>query len=187
MYKYAKRLCGFLLCMNFIFAHPTTYKSGKVLWYIKNNSIQDLRLGYSIKHNWLIGARHIKNLNTSNFMFNSNWLLKRWNEIGSQANLYLLSNLDIKNKLHFGIQGDWENRRWYVASMIDYYNNKNSYEMRLGYSPYLIDFEGLSSWIILQNMNGELRPIIRFFKNQYLVEIRLNENFNSYITFMIHF
>ena len=113
--------------------------------------------------------------------------MTRWNEIGSQANLYLLSNLDIKNKLHFGIQGDWENRRWYVASMIDYYNNKNSYEMRLGYSPYLIDFEGLSSWIILQNMNGELRPILRFFKNQYLLEIRLNENFNSYITFMIHF
>ena len=94
--------------------------------------------------------------------------------------------MDINRKLHFGLQGDWENRRWYIASMIDNYNKKNSYEMRLGYSPYLIDF-AVSSWIIIQNMNGELRPIIRFFKSQYLVEIRLNENFNSYITFMIHF
>ena len=34
MYKYAKRLCDFVV-HEFIFAHPTTYKSGKVLWYIK--------------------------------------------------------------------------------------------------------------------------------------------------------
>ena len=79
--------------------------------------MQDLRLGYSIKHNWL--TRHVKNLNTSNFMFNSNWLLKRWNEIGSQANLYILSNIDINSKLHFGLQGDWENRRWHTHSIND--------------------------------------------------------------------
>ena len=178
--------CGLLLYFNIAFSHPTTYKSGKVLWYIKNNSIEDLRLGYSVKHNWLIGVRYLKTPNNSDMMINSNWLLKRWNKVGSQANVFFLSNLAFNKKYHFGLQGDWENRRWYMAQMIDYYDDRRSYEMRLGFSPYLIDFKGLSTWIILQNIHGTIKPIIRLFKDNYLFEFG-KKNDSGYLTMMVHF
>ena len=178
--------CGLLLYFNIAFSHPTTYKSGKVLWYIKNNSIEDLRLGYSVKHNWLIGVRYLKTPNNSDMMINSNWLLKRWNKVGSQANVYFLSNLAFNKKYHLGLQGDWENRRWYIAQTVDYYRNEFSYETRLGLSPYLIDFNGLSTWFIIQNINGSIKPIIRLFKDNYLVEFGSKKG-NKYLTLMVHF
>ena len=61
------------------------------LCYVKNNSMEDLRLGYSIRHNWLIGGRFLKTPMNEDLMINSNWLLKRWNKVGSQANIFFLS------------------------------------------------------------------------------------------------
>ena len=84
------------------------------------------------------------------------------------------------------MQGDWENRRWYMAQMIDYYDDRRSYEMRLGFSPYLIDFKGLSTWIIVQNINGTIKPIIRLFKDNYLFEFG-KKNDSGYLTMMVHF
>jgi hypothetical protein len=172
--------------LNIVFSHPTTFKSGRILWYVKNNSMEDLRLGYSIRHNWLVGGRILKTPMNEDLMINSNWLLKRWNKVGSQANMYILSNLSFNKKYHLGLQGDWENRRWYIAQMIDYYDGEQSYEMRLGFSPYLIDFNGLSTWFIIQNINGSIKPIIRLFKDNYLVEFG-SKNGNNYLTLMVHF
>ena len=64
--------------------------------------------------------------------------------------------------------------------------SEQSYEMRLGFSPYLIDFNGLSTWFIIQNINGSIKPIIRLFKDNYLVEFG-SKNGNNYLTLMVHF
>ena len=176
-----------ILCfwIGVIIAHPTTFKSGKVLWYIKNNQMTDLRFGYSASYKWLIGARYLEFDNSKELLFNSNWLLKRWNQTSAQGNLYLLTNFN-GNSFHYGVQGDWENRRWYVAQMIDSYNNDISFESRIGWSPYLVDYDGLSTWIILQNMNGKLKPVLRFFKDNYLLEYG-SKNGIYFLTLMMHF
>ena len=148
--------------VGILIAHPTTFKTGKVLWLIKNKQFSDLRFGYSASHKWLLGARYLEFDNSKELLLNSNWLIKRWNQTGAQGNLYLLTNFN-ENSFHYGLQGDWENRRWYVAQMIDSYNNDISFESRIGWSPYLVDYDGLSTWIILQNMNGQIKPILRFF------------------------
>ena len=171
--------------VGIIIAHPTTFKTGKVFWLIKNNQFSDLRFGYSASHKWLLGARYLEFDNSKELLFNSNWLIKRWNQTGAQGNLYLLTNFN-GNSFHYGIQGDWENRRWYVAQMIDSYNNNISYESRIGWSPYLIDFDGLSTWLILQNMNGQIKPIVRFFKDNYLLEYG-SRNGAYFLTLMMHF
>ena len=92
----------------------------------------------------------------------------------------------IAHSFHYGVQGDWENRKWYIAQMIDSYNNDISFESRIGWSPYLVDYDGLSTWIILQNMNGQIKPILRFFKDNFLIEYG-SRNGAYFLTLMMHF
>ena len=77
--------------VGILIAHPTTFKTGKVLWLIKNRQFSDLRFGYSASHKWLLGARYLEHNNSKELLFNSNWLIKRWNQTGAQGNLYLLT------------------------------------------------------------------------------------------------
>jgi len=193
----------FFILLSSISAHPVVFKNGKVFWIAQNPSFNDIRFGISKTSNWLIGGRFLEDRksNETFALINNNYLAKRWNNRNSQANFYLLSSTGIntRNSEFMGTVGmhiDWEDRQFMVMQMLEYFSHNSSIvsNSRFAYSPYKVDYNRMSTWLIAQYkveyQNEEYKhtfiPVIRLFKGNYLVELGSNGN-NSFLTFMTHF
>lgn len=192
-----------IILLNSLSAHPVIFKNGKVFWITQNSSFNDMRFGVSKTNSWLIGGRLLEDRksNETFALVNNNYLAKRWNSRNSQANLYLLSSVGLntrnsKSMGTIGIHGDWENRRFMVMQMIEYfsYNSALVSNTRLAYSPYTVDYSKTSTWLIahyrIEYSDNQYSymffPVIRLFKKNYLFEIGYNGN-DSFLSFMTHF
>ncbi len=192
-----------IILLNSLSAHPVIFKNGKVFWITQNSSFNDMRFGVSKTNSWLIGGRLLEDRksNETFALVNNNYLAKRWNSRNSQANLYLLSSVGLntrnsKSMGTIGIHGDWENRRFMVMQMIEYfsYNSALVSNTRLAYSPYKVDYSKTSTWLIahyrIEYSDNQYSymffPVIRLFKKNYLFEIGYNGN-DSFLSFMTHF
>jgi len=186
-----------------LFSHPVIFKGGKVFWVTQSLNYNDIRFGTSQTSNWLIGGRLLedRNSNESFVLINNNYLLKRWNALNSQANIYLLSSVGINTKDNkemgaFGIHGDWENRRYMAMQMMEYFSHNESWvsSTRLAISPYTVDYTKMSVWLIANyevtyqddEYSSTLIPVVRLFKGNYLVEFGKSKD-NSFLSLMIHF
>ncbi|MBL6719650.1 MAG: hypothetical protein O3A49_01550 [Candidatus Marinimicrobia bacterium] len=193
----------FFILLSSISAHPVIFKNGNVFWIAQNPSFNDIRFGISKTSNWLIGGRFLEDRksNETFALINNNYLAKRWNNRNSQANLYLLSSAGMNTKNseimgNIGMHIDWEDRQFMVMQIIEYFSHNSSFvsNSRLAYSPYKVDYNRMSTWLIahysVEYQNEEYRhmfiPVIRLFKGNYLVEFGSNGN-NSFLTFMTHF
>lgn len=137
-----------------------------------------------------------------------NFLLKRWNELDSQANVYLSLghggekvNSSFKNTSSAALEADWESRKYYVSfredvllSHKDSKRNIYSTKVRAGFAPYLAEFNEINGWFILEatksnKMNEEykLTPIIRLFYHNILLEFGSTMKGDSQFNFMVHF
>ena len=192
-----------IILLSSLSAHPVIFKNGKVFWLTQNPSFNDIRFGVSKTNSWLIGGRLLEDRksNETFALVNNNYLAKRWNSRNSQANLYLLSSvgLDTRNSKSMGtigIHGDWENRRFMVMQMLEYFSHNSALvsNTRLAYSPYTVDYTKTSTWLIahyrIEYNNDQYSytffPVIRLFKKNYLFEIGYNGN-DSFLSFMTHF
>ena len=184
-------------------AHPVIFKNGKVFWLTQNPNYNDLRYGISKTSNWYLGFRLLEDRKEQEAfaLINNNFLAKRWNNENSQANFYLLSSVGLsaensKVMSTIGVHGDWENRRFMVMEMLEYYSYNSSLvsNTRLAFSPFTVDYSKVSTWLIAhyrvayenENVSDMLIPVVRLFKRNYLFEIGSNGK-DSFFTFMIHF
>ncbi len=132
-----------------------------------------------------------------------NRLIKRWNKVDSQANLYgriaigqVSDNLDdvemrLKREsdegLFFGVSGDWETRRYFVSAAAEHWDNGrfgefSEFHGRLGIAPYVANTGALHTWIMVE---GHHRPesrnkvgasaLLRFFKGPSLLEVGVDD------------
>lgn len=137
-----------------------------------------------------------------------NFLLKRWNELDSQANIYLSVGhggekvkTSFKDTSNLALEADWESRKYYVSFREDAFlshknSNKNIYmtKVRAGFAPYLAEFNELNAWFILQadrsNKGADefkLTPMIRLFYHNVLLEFGASTKGDSQLNFMVHF
>ena len=198
-----KKLLLLLLIFSTVSAHPVIFKNGKVFWFTQSPNFNDLRFGISTTNNWLIGGRILEDRKSEETLalINNNYLLKRRNLSKSQANLYFLSSIGLnKNNSKVvgtvGIHGDWENRNFMVMEMLEYYTHSSSFisNTRIAYSPFTVDYTKTSAWLIAQyrieyfndDYSYMLIPILRFYKNNYLVELGSNGD-DSFLSLMVHF
>ena len=192
-----------IILFSAISAHPVIFKNGKVFWITQNPSFNDVRFGVSKTSNWLIGGRFLEDRksNETFALLNNNFLAKRWNNRNSQANLYLLSSVGFNTKNSkgmgtVGIHGDWEDRKFMVMQMLEYYSHNSAVvsNTRFAYSPYTVDYSKTSTWLIAHyrieysdsKYSYMFFPIVRLFKKNYLVEIGSNGD-NAFLSFMTHF
>ncbi len=204
MNKQTKKLLFIIVLLSTnLFSHPVIFKGGKVFWVTQQPNYNDIRFGISKTNTWLIGGRILedRNSNESFVLMNNNYLLKRWNNRNSQANIYLLSSVGINTENNkemgsFGMHTDWEDRRYMVMQMVEYFSHNESWvsDTRLSISPYTVDYTKMSVWLIgnykVTYQDGEsssaLMPVIRLFKANYLLEFGKNKD-NTFLSFMIHF
>lgn len=190
-------------------AHPVTFKGGYAITSWNSEMMGDQSLNYTLSPKIAIQARYLvfRDQNSKQaFTFPQiNYLVKRWNEKESQGNLYFSAGYgsERKNTQHsssgaYSVEADWESRHIYTSGKFQYLSSKNQdlayARLRYGFAPYLIEFDGLSTWFILQLEHErtymrdlEVTPLLRFFYKNVLWEVGSSINGSWMLNLMVHF
>ncbi|TDP52449.1 hypothetical protein C8D79_2213 [Bacteriovorax stolpii] len=193
-------------------AHPVAYAGSTSIMTWNSKEMSDWMLTHSYTSKFSLAARYLR-MDTRDgertfYMPQVNYLLKRWNELDSQANIYLSLghggekvNSSFKNTTGAALEADWESRKYYVSFREDVLlshkdSKRNIYQtkVRAGFAPYLAEFNEMNAWFILQadksnKMTDEykLTPFIRLFYHNILLEFGSTMKGDSQFNFMVHF
>jgi hypothetical protein len=189
-------------------AKPIPYKDGWMVMQENNTKENLFHAVYGISPDFSAGVstEWFKGKGYWLHSVQGNYLAYRNNAPHAQTNVFLMSGIGaaLKNDVAHpagwaGILADWETRRWFVS-----YDNNITYaqtietsfsqKARVGVAPYVGEYEDLHTWLMLQfehypNTEDEfvVTPLIRLFKDTYLVEVGYSSNhkilFNWNITF----
>lgn len=193
------------------FANPVSFKDGWGIMPAYTPDWSDLEINYSLTNRYSIGLTDMYRKgedSTANFTFGQfNYLIKRWNEMESQANIYLsvgggTRHDSVENDAIAGyarIEGDYETRRIYTVLGAESLQSPGSVDFnriryRAGFAPYLAPIDELHTWIVAQidympEMKDEVTvtPLLRFFYNNYALEVGVSLNGQPYLGAMAHF
>ena len=124
----------------------------------------------------------------------------------SQTNLYVYGGAGVSERendsgfsVMSGFQGDYETRRIYTLFLGENLHGENGIDVsrfryRLGFAPYEGGFKDFHTWLIAQvqytpNMNDEwtVTPMVRFFYQQYLIEVGSSLKGEPFVSGIFHF
>lgn len=197
----------FLMCVMFFtamasaFARPVSYPTG---WTVitENNAMENSALlHYTLTPKTAIGYRYAYDRPTQDGSHGVqiNNLLHRWNNPGSQANIYLKSAVGVIDQDDgfaaegfTGMQADWENRRVMVmyenraTLSADGERSRFMQQAGFGVAPYFAEFGAFHTWAMIhvvhrpdQSKPIQFEPMLRFFKGPVLVETGYNITVNK--------
>lgn len=194
-----------------IFAHPVSYSGSKGLMGFHSPLLSHNQLNYSFKYWFATGLHHIRRPDQSGrhaTFASTNFLLKRWNGEGLQANIYAnigagqsqLGPTPEPSALGL-LQFDIEDRDYYF--LIKHYGIFNDEgtdltqtTIRAGISPYVVNFDGIHSWLILEWQSADftdgedvtdLTPFLRVFYKNLLFEIGQSFDGATKFNYITHF
>ncbi len=196
--KYLIALLSFFVCAGAL-ARPITFRDGSRVAFETHPVIQDLDLAYSVSARAALGFEaiwHSSPQSPKETAIVARWdqLWWRANDEDFQASVYTLIGLgylysgsgEHNETLHFryGLSGDAENRRFYSAASFAQgvsprLTPSNELRFRLGFAPYLAEFDQLQSWVLLQydvdtiheDRTSWIGPVLRFSFKSFLWEI----------------
>lgn len=183
---------AFALAAGHADARPVSYPGGWTWMQLNNGDFSAIHAHYSPTFRDSIGLYSERNWG-EDWHFTGlqyNRLVKRWNETGSQANVYLKGGVgqadpfgDAGAELagFIGVSADWETRRWftsYEARAYDLgFNQSARQSARIGVAPYIGDYGDLHTWLMVQVDNQPesetpttLTPLVRFFYDVQMLE-----------------
>lgn len=194
-------------------SRPVSYPSGWTIMQKNEENTHSLHVHYSPTARYSIGYRTEYSRDGDQQFHGAqlNYLVKRHNAPGSQANFYLKGGLGVaydnlglpdgkaQPAAFTDIALDWENRRYFTS-----YENRSYYardidkffrqKARVGVAPYLGDYGDIHTWLMLQvNHNPGKRdkitftPFVRFFKSEYLGEIGISNKGKVLFNLIIRF
>lgn len=196
------------------FAGPISYEGG---WMFSTENQPDYvnwQVSYSLKPWFSLGADYAYdkmeggNADPKNYgIVRGNFLLKRWNEMDSQGNIYLYGGAggvkagDVTGAAWLGgIEADWETRKIYTSAKAQYLDSdkfgaSSMYQARFGVAPYLTKFENLHTWVILQvqyfpdafEEKLKVSPLMRFYIDNVLWELGVSARGTWSFNTMVHF
>jgi hypothetical protein len=205
-------LVAFLALPNVSSAHPVAYAGSNSIMTWNNKEMSEWMYAHSFTSHYALAARYFRNDTRDGerefYIPQFNFLLKRWNELESQGNVYLsighggeVVGTSFKDTSLLDFEADWESREYYIsfkqeALLANRDSSLNIYTTRLrgGFAPYLANFNELNSWFILQleksnksKMEYTITPLIRLFYKNVLVETGMNQKGDAQLNFMVHF
>lgn len=191
------------------FAHPVSFAGSTSVMSWNSPMMSDQWVTYSATPRVAVTARYLAFRNDAGkkefYLPQVNFLLKRWNEMDSQANIYLMGSYGLEKKPNTSqaaalgaVEADWESRKYYTALKAQFLDTKSGNifyaRARLGVAPYLGEFNELHTWFILQAERQkefldsiEITPTLRFFYRNVLWELGASLKGNLALNFMIHF
>jgi hypothetical protein len=175
-------------------ANPVSFKGGYGVMPAYNRDWHDIQLNYSLSNRQALGIssfyREGRESTASYGIGQYNQLLKRWNELDSQATVNLSIGLGGRHDSrrsdalagYVALEVDYETRTVYTQLAAETLQSESGvhfsrYRARAGVAPYKAAFEGLQSWLIVQvdympEMEDCVRvtPMGRFFYNNVAFE-----------------
>ena len=171
----------------------------------------DLDINYSLTNKDAVGVSNFyrdgKDSTADFGIVRYNRLLKRWNELDSQANIFASigvggrhdSQHDDSIAGYGALEADYETRRVYTLFAAETLQSPDSVQFnrlryRAGVAPYKAPFESLQTWIITQvdympEMDDKVTvtPLLRFFLNNYALEVGVSLDGKALLAGMAHF
>lgn len=191
------------------FAHGTT-----IMGEYGAGTMEELQVFYAPRYFYSVGGGHLalhsdidgRSRDITYVRFN--YLVKRWNREGSQANVFawggagranLSESSDDPFTWNAGFQADYETRRVYAALKSDLYESSAFSHridtLQLGLAPYEHEYDGVATWLIVQGRRytGEIFDgtetafLLRFFKGAVWVEVGATTGGKLQAMFMLNF
>ena len=203
-------VCILLFSGSIAVAHPVSFKDGIGLMSYNTSKMNELLLTYSFNYDFAVATTYIHEKKSEFYVPRLDFLLKRWNNDDSQANLYLSvgSGVEKYNLVSTNVKlaefiADWEDRSYYtyVEQLYMLRDNDqnplwverddNHSKLRLGFAPFLADYNDLNVWFITQftkhnTEDIETTQFMRFFIKNALWEVGADFNGGFAFNFMIH-
>ncbi len=192
-------------------ANPVSFKDGWGIMPAYGRDWAEVQFNYSLTNRSAIGVsdyfRDAKD-SRSNFVVGQfNYLVKRWNELESQANIYASVGLGLNSDAKHGqgmagygtLEADYETRRIYTliaGETLQATNgvDSNRIRFRAGVAPYKAPFEALQTWLLLQveympemDESTRVTPLVRLFLNNYALEVGASLDGKPFLAAMAHF
>ncbi len=194
-------------------ARPVSYPSGWTVMQMNDMDKHSVHVHYSPTARYSIGYKG-EYWREEEWQFHGgqlNYLVKRWNAPTSQANIYLKSGAGVaysdfgafdgetEPAAFAGIAMDWEDRRYFTS-----YENRAYYagdidkffmqKARIGVAPYVGDYGDLHTWLMLQVDHNPSKkdevtftPLVRLFKDVYLVEAGVSDGGDVLVNWIVRF
>ena len=202
------------LFMTLLWAHPVTFKDGTAVTSIHRPKMTMMQVNHTVHRNVALAASYIRMEQDTRTIrvpsIHVNTLLKRWNRIGSQANLYAITGIgiDFSDNISpdslrgiLGVQADFETQKIYTAfttsalpSFTDLSDIPFSARYRFGVAPYVASYDELQIWVVGQveymaDMQEQplFTPMLRYFYRTVLWETGVSLNGTYWFQMMAHF
>lgn len=193
-----------------LWAHPVAYQGAYSFMSINSAQRSENTLLYSPRY-WLgLGVKNVQNEDERWTNLHVGYLVNRWNDFSSQANIYLFGGpgsvairqengkLKEESFMRYGVQADWESRDYYTMIKYNGAYSKNladeTFQARAGFAPFRAGFNDFNLWAILQyehmpfeRKQNSLTPVLRMFYKTVLWELGSSLDNNWNLNFMVRF
>jgi hypothetical protein len=188
-------ICTVLLTSaDLAWSNPVSFKGGYGVMPAYNKDWFDVQLNYSVTNRYAVGAssyyREGKDSTAEFGIGQFNYLLKRWNELDSQANVNASLGFGGRHDSQHNdavagygaLEADYETRRIYSQVSAETLQSDSNvqfsrYRARAGIAPYKASFDALNTWLVMQvdimpEMDDSVRvtPMVRLFYNNLVLE-----------------
>ncbi len=190
-------------------AHPVPFKDGTAVMTANQPFLSDSMVAYSYHHKAAVAARIMRfddGIGSMEYYAPQlNFLVKRWNQMASQSNLYFLTavgpmtyNDHVHSAILTGAEADAESRRLYASVKAEkMWTGVGSdfwhLQSRVGVSPYKSEFNQLGAWLMAQyeynpilRSRYKLTPLVRLFYRNVLVETGVSTDGDWMANLMVH-
>lgn len=192
-------------------AHLVSSKDSTVVWSTQRPQEGRLHFNRSLR-SWLaVGASHDRieqPEGTAQLAYGqANFLVRRWNRPGSQANLYATGGLgagrlDDGTRLAWqgSLTADWETRDEFLMVMAEHVRLQgarsfNHLMARAGLAPYRAEYDELQAWLMVdaewrpyfRSERFMVTPLLRFFYRNVLWEMGSSLRGSWMLNLMVHF
>lgn len=190
-------------------AHPVAFRGSTGIMAYQSRAVSDWEINHSLTTWFAPSVQRLRFTEGTGradvHLAKANFLAKRWNGRDHQANLYLQlgagpSTLSGARRAAYALGGvaDIENRRLYFLTQAMWLRSGVGTEMtewkvRGGFAPYVVDFEQLHTWLILEahrksmgDRRVEIVPYLRFFYQNVLWELGASARGDMHLNFIIH-
>lgn len=210
-------LLSILLTLNQALAHPVTFKDGLAVTSIHRPKMTMSQVNYTVHRNVAVATSYVRMENPTGDLnmpaLHANILLKRWNAIGSQGNLYALIGAGVDttslassqwtNEIRgfVGLQTDYETQKIYTAANVTGFPSIDDVSdipymarYRFGIAPYIAKYDEFQIWVVGQveympTMQDTpiVTPMLRYFYRTVLWETGVSLDGTYWFQMMAHF
>lgn len=191
-------------------AHPVSFKGGFSFMAFNQSDMFDWQLLYTFQPKLSVGVDFIRDTMEPQERYflipRLSWLVHRWNEFDSQANIYVYGGAGLARKgdrsevaVEGAIEADYETRKVYfsgkaTAVAARSFDTLAIYQARAGFAPYVGEANDVHAWLIGQvqylpfapEQSVRIGPVLRMFYKNVLWELGMTTKGSWNFNFMVH-